>query len=50
MLGWLAVRPLIQAGLRAEGEAELRRALVFYRSVGATFCIERGEKLLAKSA
>ena len=41
---------LIQEGRRAEGEAELRKALAFYRSVGATFFIERGEGLLAKIA
>ena len=40
---------LIQAGRRTEGEAELQRALAFYRSVGATFLIERGERLLAQA-
>ena len=38
---------LIDAGRRAEGEAELEKALAFYRSVGATFFIQRGETLLA---
>ena len=38
---------LIEQGKRAEGEAELVRALEFYRSVDATFFIERGEALLA---
>jgi class 3 adenylate cyclase/tetratricopeptide (TPR) repeat protein len=33
-----------------EGAVELEKALGFYRSVGATFFIERGEKLLVKSA
>ncbi len=38
---------LIEAGRRAEGKAELEKALEFYRSVGATFFIQRGERLLA---
>ncbi len=41
-----AAEELIAAGRRTEGEAELERALAFYRSVGATFFIERGEALL----
>ncbi|MBA3433213.1 MAG: hypothetical protein H0U08_03875 [Actinobacteria bacterium] len=41
---------LIQAGRRAEGEVELQKALAFYRSVGATFFIQRAEAHLAKSA
>ncbi|HLG08072.1 MAG TPA: adenylate/guanylate cyclase domain-containing protein [Gaiellaceae bacterium] len=41
---------LIEAGRRAEGEVELQKALAFYRSVGATFFIQRAEALLAKSA
>jgi class 3 adenylate cyclase/tetratricopeptide (TPR) repeat protein len=45
-----AAEELIEAGQRAEGEAELRRALAFYRSVGATFYIDRAEALMAKSA
>jgi tetratricopeptide (TPR) repeat protein len=45
-----AAEELIEAGQRAEGEAELRKAMSFYRSVGATFFIQRGEQLLAKSA
>ena len=40
---------LIEAGRRAEGEAELEKALAFYRSVGATFFIQRGERLLAEA-
>jgi predicted ATPase/class 3 adenylate cyclase len=36
-------------GLLADGEAELGKALDFYRSVGATFFIERGEDLRAKA-
>jgi len=45
-----AANELIETGRRAEGEAELKKALAFYRSVGATFFIQRGEALLAKSA
>jgi class 3 adenylate cyclase/tetratricopeptide (TPR) repeat protein len=41
---------LIADGHRREGEAEVERALEFFRSVGATFYVERGEALLAKSA
>lgn len=41
---------LIEAGRDAEGEAELQKALAFYRTVGATFFIQRAEALLAKSA
>jgi class 3 adenylate cyclase/tetratricopeptide (TPR) repeat protein len=44
-----AAKQLIAAGRREEGEAELERALAFYRSVGATFYIERGEALLASA-
>ena len=40
---------LIEAGRRAEGEAELEKALAFYRSVGATFFIQRGERLLGEA-
>jgi hypothetical protein len=45
-----AAENLIGAGRRAEGEIELQKALAFYRSVGATFFMARGEQLLAKSA
>jgi len=45
-----AAEELIEAGRRHDGEVELRKALAFYRTVGATFFIERGETLLAKSA
>ena len=41
---------LLAAGRSAEGEVELEKALTFYRSVGATLFIERGEALLAKTA
>jgi hypothetical protein len=45
-----AAEELIETGRREEGEVELRRAISFYRTVGATFFIHRGEQLLAKSA
>ena len=41
---------LIAAGRRTEGEVELAKALAFYRTVGATFYINRGEQLLAMTA
>jgi tetratricopeptide (TPR) repeat protein len=44
---FIAAEKLIAAGRRAEGEAQLERALAFYRSVDATFFIERGEALRA---
>jgi class 3 adenylate cyclase/tetratricopeptide (TPR) repeat protein len=45
-----AAEELIGSGRRAEGEEQLRTALAFYRSVGASAHIARGEQLLAKSA
>jgi len=45
-----AAESLHAAGRRALGEAELERALAFYRSVGATAYLEQGESLLAASA
>jgi tetratricopeptide (TPR) repeat protein len=45
-----AAQNLIDAGRRAEGEVELKKALAFYRSVGATFFIQRAEQLLAGAA
>jgi tetratricopeptide (TPR) repeat protein len=41
---------LFAAGDRRDGEPDLERALDFYRSVGATLFIERGEALLAANA
>jgi len=43
-----AAEELIETGRRAEGEAELQKALAFYRTVGATFYINRIEDLRAK--
>src|SRR5919202_5948954 len=45
-----AAATLVAAGRRAAGEAELRRALAFYRRVGATAYVRKGERLLAASA
>jgi tetratricopeptide (TPR) repeat protein len=45
-----AAEELIGAGRRDEGEAELHRALDFYRAVGATRFIQQGEALLRASA
>jgi class 3 adenylate cyclase len=45
-----AAEQLIGAGQRQAGESELQRALAFYRSVGATFFVRRGEELLAATA
>jgi class 3 adenylate cyclase len=44
-----AAEALIAAGRRAEGEAELERALAFYRTVGATAYLQRAETLLTAS-
>ena len=44
-----AAEELIEAGRRAEGEAELEKALAFYRTVGATRYIEEGTALRAAS-
>jgi hypothetical protein len=38
---------LLTFGQRAAGDVELQKALDFYRSVGATLFVERGEALLA---
>jgi DNA-binding SARP family transcriptional activator/class 3 adenylate cyclase/tetratricopeptide (TPR) repeat protein len=46
---WLA-QALIAENRRSEADIELRRALAFYRSVGATRYIRIGESLLAASA
>jgi class 3 adenylate cyclase/tetratricopeptide (TPR) repeat protein len=45
-----AAEELIETGRRSEGEAQLEKALELYRSVGATFYINRGEQLIAKTA
>ncbi len=41
---------LVRLGRRTEGETELRKALDFYRSVGASYYLERAETLLARTA
>jgi tetratricopeptide (TPR) repeat protein len=45
-----AGRDLLERGRRAEGEAELGKALAFYRSVGAELLIRRAEELLPATA
>jgi hypothetical protein len=45
-----AAEELVRAGRRAEADDQLRRALSFFRSVGATRFIREGEALLAASA
>jgi tetratricopeptide (TPR) repeat protein len=45
-----AAEELIETGRRPEGEAQLEKALEFYRSVGATFYVNQGEQLLVKTA
>ena len=50
---WFRLRSaeqLVHEGRRAEADEQLRRALAFYRSVGATRWIREGEALLAASA
>ena len=46
---WLA-HTLVEQGRRTEADAELQRALTFYRSVGATRYIREAEALRAASA
>jgi hypothetical protein len=41
---------LLAAGRQSEAEKQLERALAFWRSVGATRYVRRGESLLGKSA
>jgi class 3 adenylate cyclase/tetratricopeptide (TPR) repeat protein len=41
---------LFASGRSVEGEAQLERALAFYRPLGATLFVERGEALLRKAA
>jgi hypothetical protein len=43
-----AAEELIGDGRRAEGEAELERALAFYRAVGARFFVDRCEAVIAQ--
>jgi class 3 adenylate cyclase/tetratricopeptide (TPR) repeat protein len=43
-----AAEQLVADGRRSDGETHLDKALGFYRSVGATLFLERGERLLAE--
>jgi tetratricopeptide (TPR) repeat protein len=45
-----AARQLVEEGRRPEADAELNRALAFYREVGASAYVREGEALLAASA
>ena len=45
-----AAEALVEAGRRAEADAQLQRALAFYRSVGATAYIREAEGMFAASA
>jgi class 3 adenylate cyclase len=45
-----AGRQLTERGARSDGETQLEAALDFYRSVGATQFVERGEAMLATTA
>jgi tetratricopeptide (TPR) repeat protein len=45
-----AAAQLVTEGRRAEADEQLRRALAFFRSVGATRYVREGEALLAASA
>ncbi|MDQ3122911.1 MAG: AAA family ATPase [Actinomycetota bacterium] len=44
-----AGRHLIEQGRQSDGEIELRKALEFYRSVGATYYVDRCEALVSKA-
>ena len=46
----VAARELVEQGRRTEADAQLGRALAFYRSVGARRYVREGESLLAVSA
>ncbi|MBD0328628.1 MAG: AAA family ATPase [Thermoleophilia bacterium] len=45
-----AAEALVRAGRRAEADVQLQKALAFFRSVGATRYVRRGEALLAATA
>jgi hypothetical protein len=45
-----APRVLTERGERAEADVQLRKALAFYRSVGARAYVREGEALLAATA
>jgi hypothetical protein len=44
-----AAEDLIDSGRRAEGEEQVHRALDFYRSVSATYYVDRCEALLQEA-
>ena len=45
-----AAEELVEMGRRAEGGVELEKPLAFYQTVGATYYLQRGEALVAKTA
>jgi thioredoxin-like negative regulator of GroEL len=45
-----AAKQLVAEGRRTEADEQLRTALAFFRSVGATRYVREGEELLAASA
>ena len=45
-----AAEALVGEGRRAEADAELKRSLAFWRSVGATAYVREGEALLAEAS
>jgi class 3 adenylate cyclase/tetratricopeptide (TPR) repeat protein len=49
-LRFRAAEELIESGRGAEAGAQLEQALVFYRSVGATFYVDRADALLGSGA
>ena len=46
----LAAEQLIDAGRRAEGDAQLLQAIAFYRAAGATRIVRDAEMLLAAAS
>jgi hypothetical protein len=46
----LAAEQLLDAGRRGEGEEQLRRALAFFRAVGGTRYLRRGDALMGAAA
>jgi hypothetical protein len=49
-LRFVAAEGLLSQGRRDEGEEQLRRALAFFRAVGGTRYLRRGDALLGAAA
>ncbi|HUG65777.1 MAG TPA: AAA family ATPase [Gaiellaceae bacterium] len=45
-----AAEELVETGRRSEGDEQARKAIDFYRTVGASFFVDRAEALLAQKA